>query len=159
MIVLRSTPVLSLILLAMLWFPSDRVPVFVCFLMVYPLVFANVLEGMRRVDRDLTEMALSFGLTRRRRLMNIYLPSLLPYLVSGAEAGLGLAWKVTIAAEILCQPRFSIGRRIQYAQANLETVQVLAWTLAAVVFAALSDFLLGYLRKKLFVKEQPMEKE
>ncbi|MDR1894170.1 MAG: ABC transporter permease subunit [Spirochaetales bacterium] len=149
LILLRSTPVLSIILLAMLWFPSGQVPVFVCFLMVYPLAFANMQEGMSRLDPGLVEMAKSFQLNRRDRLRHIWLPSLLPYLLAAAQAGLGMAWKVTIAAEILCQPGLSIGRRIQYAQANLETTQALAWTLAAVVFSGLGELGLLALRKRL----------
>lgn len=147
--VLRSVPVMSLILLAMLWFVTDTVPVFVCFLMVYPLVFANVLEGVNQADRGLLEMGRVYELTLRERIIHIVVPSLVPYLAAAANAGLGMAWKVTIAAEVLCQPRRAVGTGIQYSQISLETAQVLAWTVSAILLSALGEKLLGGLARSL----------
>ena len=147
--ILRSVPVMSFILLAMLWFVTDTVPIFVCFLMVYPLVFANVLEGLGRVDKGLLEMGKIYNLSLAKRICHIILPSLTPFLIAAANAGLGMAWKVTIAAEVLCQPRLAIGTRMQYAQINLETAQVLAWTAAAILLSALCEKVIGGLARRL----------
>ena len=147
--VLRTIPVLALILLAMLWFVTDLVPVFVCFLMVYPLIFANVLEGILRVDVKLLEMSRIYGLGFFPRLFHILLPSLVPYLAAAANAGLGMAWKVTIAAEVLAQPARAVGTGIQWAQLNLETGEVLAWTAAAILLSGLSEGILGLVSRRL----------
>ena len=146
---LRAMPVMSIILLGMLWFVTDLVPVFVTFLMVFPLVCANVLEGVGQIDGKLLEMGKVYRLGRRDRLVHILLPSLVPFLLAAAQAGLGMAWKVTIAAEVLCQPRNAMGRGIQYAQLNLETAEVMAWTAAAVILSASTEKLLELLERFL----------
>ncbi len=147
--VLRAVPVMSVILLGMLWFVTDLVPVFVTFLMVFPLVCANVLEGVMQIDQRLLEMGKVYRLTSAQRLTHIVFPSLIPFLFAAANAGVGMAWKVTIAAEVLCQPRNAVGTGIQYAQLNLEIPEVMAWTAAAVILSGASETLLG-LTEKLF---------
>ncbi len=146
--ILRTIPVLALILLAMLWFVTDLVPVFVCFLMVFPLTFANVLEGVLQVDSGLLQMGRIYGLTGIQQFFHITLPSMTPFLIAGANAGLGMAWKVTIAAEVLCQPRKAVGSGIQWAQMSLETSEVLAWTAAAIFLCGISEYILSSLSRR-----------
>lgn len=140
--VIRSTPVLAVILLALIWFQSGQVPVFVTFLMVFPLICGNTIEGMRQIDRDLLEMVRAYRLTRGKKMKHLILPSLLPYLTAASFNGLGLTWKVTVAAEVLSQPRYGVGTGMQYAQLNLETAEVLAWTLVAILLSAITEIAL-----------------
>ncbi|MBI9104731.1 MAG: ABC transporter permease subunit [Spirochaetales bacterium] len=150
--ILRTIPVLALILLAMLWFVTDLVPVFVCFLMVFPITFSNVLEGVVQVDSKLLQMGELYGLGTGQRFFHIILPSMTPFLLAGANAGLGMAWKVTIAAEVLSQPKRAVGSGIQWAQMNLETGEVLAWTAAAILLSGMSELVLGSLTGKFMRK-------
>ncbi len=57
LISIRSIPVLSLILLAIIWFRTELVPVFICFLVVFPILTGSVAAGVGRIDRELLEMA------------------------------------------------------------------------------------------------------
>ena len=50
---LKSTPVMGIIILALLWFTSNQMPIFVCFLMCYPVVYTNILAGFLSVDEGL----------------------------------------------------------------------------------------------------------
>ena len=75
--------------------------------------------------------------------MFLYLPSLAPFIVSGLRSGLSLAWKVTIAAEVLVQPLRALGTGMQRAKAQLETAELFAWTAAAVLAAAFTDAVLS----------------
>jgi len=138
-LIIRSTPVLAIILIALIWFPADGVPVFVTVLMAFPVILQNVATGIQGTDIKLIEMAKVYRVGRRRLLFNLYLPSLLPYLRSGASSAMGLAWRVVIAAEILSQPLWGIGTGMQEARIRLETPRVFAWTLAALALSWLSD--------------------
>jgi NitT/TauT family transport system permease protein len=81
----RATPVMSVILLAMIWFRTEGMPVFVGFLMCFPVLYGNVVEGIRSIDRDLVDMALAFRVSRARIFRGLYLPAILPYLVAGSH--------------------------------------------------------------------------
>ena len=145
---LRIVPVVSIIIIGMLWFVSTLVPVFVTFLMVFPLICASIIQGMSHIDTKLVTMGKIFRLTPWQRFMHIILPALIPFLLAAAKAGLGMAWKVSIAAEVLSQPRWAVGTQLRYAQINLETAEVLAWTAAAVILGALTEILLGLVEKR-----------
>jgi NitT/TauT family transport system permease protein len=146
---LRATPVRAVILLAMIWFQSDGMPVFVGFLMCFPVLYGNVVEGIRSLDRDLLDMARVFRVRRPRILTSLYLPAILPYLVAGFSSTLGLSWKVVVAAEVLAQPVRALGSRLQDSRVMLDTAGVLAWTAVALLLAAATEGLLRVAARRL----------
>ena len=48
--VVKSTPVASFIILCLIWIPSRNLSVFISFLMVLPVIYTNILEGIRQTD-------------------------------------------------------------------------------------------------------------
>lgn len=56
----KTVPVASFIILALIWLSSRTLPLFIAALMVFPPVYLNVLEGIRRTDASLLEMARVF---------------------------------------------------------------------------------------------------
>ena len=147
--VVRATPVASIIILLILWLNADVMPLFVAFLMVLPVIWANVYEGIRATDQDLLEMARLFRMPRRRVLSAIYIPALAPYFVSASSSGLGIAWKSAIATEVISLPREAIGRQIYNARIYLETPELFAWTIAVVVMSLLLEKLTTRLFRRL----------
>lgn len=141
MLAIRTVPVMAVILLAILYFPSALVPVFAAILMALPLVAGAVEGAIRGLDQKLMEMALVFRISRADRVKKIMIPQLLPILYATAHSSIGLCWKVVVAGEILSIPRLGIGSRMQLAQLSLETSQVFAWTLTAILGAGLSQLL------------------
>lgn len=142
--VVRATPVTSFIMLTLVFLGRDFVPSFIVFLMVLPIVWANVTEGIKTVDPTLKEVCFLYGLKGKRRLKILYLPHCLPYFSAGALTSLGLAWKAGIAAEVLCTPKLSIGKMVYDAKVYLESAEVFAWTLVVVVFSLILEKLLKY---------------
>ena len=88
--VVRSTPVASFIILALVWIKRDNVAVFIAFLMVLPILWGNVSRGITECDRDLIEMAHIFRFSKKNMLKKIYLPSVRPYFFAGCSTALGL---------------------------------------------------------------------
>lgn len=142
LIVMRSTPVISVILIALIWFPTDYVPVFVSFLMAFPIVCGTMIEGVTTIDKELLQMAKVYKVSFRKQLAGIYIPSLTPFIISSAGVSLGIIWKVVVAAEVLSQPEMGIGTSLNEAKAFLLTEEVFAWTIIAII--------LSYITEKLF---------
>lgn len=147
--VARATPVVSFILLVILWFSKNAVPMFICFLMVLPMVYANVFEGIQRTDAQLLEMAKAFRLGRKKTFTAIYIPSVLPHFLTACTTGLGFAWKAGVAAEVLCTPKVSIGARLYESKLYIETVDLFAWTLLVILLSLLLEFILKKCLNKL----------
>lgn len=143
--IIRTTPIMSVILIALLWFKTGTVPVFSAFLIGFPVVVQNIITGIRQTDVGLIEMGRAYEFSSAQMLTAIYIPSVLPYLISGSQTALGLTWKVVVAAEVLSLPKFGIGSKMQYAQMSLETAEVFAWTAVAIICAGTSHILLSRL--------------
>jgi len=130
--VVKSTPVASFIILCLIWIPSRNLSVFISFLMVFPVVYTNILEGIRQTDKQLLEMADSFGAGVGKKLQFIYLSQVMPYAVTACKLGLGLCWKAGIAAEVIGIPAGSIGEKLYKAKVYLETPDLFAWTIVII---------------------------
>ena len=139
MTLLKSTPVASFIILALVWLGRSSVPVFIAGLMVLPVVWANTAAGLAGIDPRLLELARVYRLPRGRVLRRIVWPSVLPHLRAALRSALGLGWKAGIAAEVLTVPPYSIGKRIYEAKLYLETTELFAWTAAVVALSFLIE--------------------
>ena len=142
----RAVPVASFIILALVWIKSGALPVFICFLMVLPMVWDSVLTAIENVDVKLLEMARVYRMSPYGILVHIKIPSVLPTFISTCMTALGFAWKSGVAAEVICRPASSIGGMLQQAKVYLETPEVFALT---AVVAALSLLLEVVVRRAL----------
>lgn len=133
---MRSVPVASFVIAALIWVPSRRLSVLICFLIVLPVVYAGALDGLRQVDPKLMEMARVFRMTRMNRLRTVTLPAALPSLVSALSVAIGLAWKSGVAAEVIGIPSGSVGEKLYKAKVYLATPDLFAWTIAIVLASA-----------------------
>ncbi|AEE17320.1 ABC-type transporter, integral membrane subunit [Treponema brennaborense DSM 12168] len=131
--VIRSTPVVSFILLSIFWFGSSLVPVFVSVLMSLPVVIAAVSAGIGSADRKLLDCARVYGFSAARTARYVYLPSCTPYFWSGALSAFGLSWKVVAAGEVLSLPRRAAGTLLYNAKVHLETADVFAVTIVLII--------------------------
>ncbi len=135
----KSVPVASFIVICLIWLSADKLSIFIPFLMVLPVVYTNILQGVREIPRELSDCAFVFRLSWRRRLLYLWLPQLKPYLLSACGIGLGLAWKAGIAAEIIGIPAGSIGSMFYQAKIYLETTELFAWTVTVVAVSVLFE--------------------
>ena len=136
---IRSTPVVSFIILVLIWASSDKLAAIISFLMALPIVHANVLAGIRQRDPKLLEVATVFAVPWRRRVLAIDVPAVLPYFVAGCRTGVGLAWKSGIAAEVIGLPSGSIGEQLYQAKILLSSADLFAWTVVIVLVASLFE--------------------
>ncbi len=135
--VVRSTPVQSFIILALLWISYSLIPVFISMLMVIPVVWGNVRAGIENVDDELLEVTRLYKFSFFKTLKTLYLPSVLPYFFSGCVTALGMAWKSGIAAEVICLPKGAIGTYLYYSKIYLETPDLFAWTAVVIILSFL----------------------
>lgn len=142
MTLVKSTPVASFIVLALIWLGRGLVPVFITGLIVLPVVWANLTAALKQIDPQLKELAQVYALPRGRVLRRITIPSVLPAFRASLCSALGLGWKAGIAAEVLTVPRDSIGRMIYESKLYLETTELFAWTVTVVLLSLLIERLL-----------------
>ena len=132
---IRAVPVAAFIILAWLWIPSEVIPAFIAFLMVFPIVWSHVETGLLSVDKRLVEMARVMGMDKKGIIKNITVPAVMPQFRVSCITGLGYAWKSGVAAEVICNPTGSIGAMLSNAKSNLEYARVFAIVLTVVLLS------------------------
>ena len=137
----QSVPVASITVLALIWLRAANLAVLVVLLVVLPLVYENVLNGLHATDRALDDMAALFALSASRRMRFLVLPQLYPYLSAALTTALGMAWRAGVAAEVIGIPAGSLGEAIYDAKIYFDTAGLFAVTLAVVLASALTTHL------------------
>lgn len=152
--VVKATPVASFIILFLFWFHSGNLSTYISFLMVLPVVYLNILQGLKEADDKLLQLAKVFRLSLWKRIRAIYLPAVVPYLIAAVSIGLGFGFKSGIAAEVIGIPARSIGRQLYEAKLNLMTKEMLAWTVVIILISVIFEKVVLFILRQLQHKDR-----
>lgn len=143
MVMLKTIPLISFVIMLLIWVGNQALTIYLSFLIVLPLVYTNTLAGMMSVNAEMLEMSETFQLSPWKKFLYIYRPAFMPHLISSCKVSLGMSWKFGIMAEVLGTPKPSIGREMYAAKTYLQTANLFAWTVVVIV--------LSFLFEKLFL--------
>ncbi|MCH5248580.1 MAG: ATP-binding cassette domain-containing protein [Lachnospiraceae bacterium] len=135
MATLKSIPVVSFVVLLLIWFGSVRLSFFISFIVVLPNIYVNTVSGLKSTDKELLEMAEVFHIGHFNRFLYIYRPALMPYLISALKISLGMSWKSGVAAEVIGMPQYSLGERLYISKIYLDTAGLFSWTLTVIILS------------------------
>lgn len=144
----RSIPVISLVLIALLLMSPRGLPIFIAFFTMFPILYQNILNGLGHVDKKLVEMAKLFNKSNLQRFRYIYFPASRDYLFAGIATAMGFGWRSVIIGEVLAVPIHGIGSGMKKAQAFIEMKELLAWTVVAIVVSFVFDWLVKIISQK-----------
>ncbi len=149
-LVMKTVPVASFIIISLLWMKGRNLPTFITFIMVFPIIYTNVYEGIVATDKQLLEMAQVFRMSTGRKFLYIYLQSVKSHLISACKIALGVAWKAGVAAEVIGIVKGSIGEKIYESKLFLESDSLFAWTITLCLISVLAEHLFLALLKAIF---------
>jgi len=146
--IISAVPVVSFIILALVWIKTDTLPIFISFLMVLPMIWQTVFGALSQIDKKLIEMARVYKFKKTKVFSKIVIPSIIPPFITSCITGLGFSWKSGIAAEVLCLPKIAIGKQLFNSKIYLETAEVFAWTITIIILSILFETVLKFAIKK-----------
>jgi NitT/TauT family transport system permease protein len=99
---LRPISPIAWIPIAILWFGiGDMSPIFLIFISsVFPMIVQTT-AGVRTIDRRYLRAAANFGVSRWVLFRRVVIPAVLPEIIVGMRIGIGVAWLVVVAAEMI----------------------------------------------------------
>jgi NitT/TauT family transport system permease protein len=136
--VIRPIPILAWVPIAILMFKGSETPVlFLTFLAAFYATTLNTLLGMQSVDRDLIRAARCLGASQRDVFRDVVVPGALPYIFTGLEIAMGVAWFSLVAGEMIAG-RHGLGYLINssYTTTRYPTIVIAMITLGVVGFAS-----------------------
>ena len=140
--VLLNLPAVVVIVLMYVWFGMNEVAAIAAVaLNKLPSTAVTVREGARALDRDLLEMAHSFGMRRWPVIRHVVLPQIYPYLFAAARSGLAIIWKIVLVVELLGRSN-GVGFQIQVYFQLFDVTGILAYTLAFILVVQLIEWCL-----------------
>ena len=75
----------------------------------------------------------------------------MPFIISGASSAMGIGWRAIIIGEVLSQPKYGIGTKMQSAQTFLNVDAVIAWTIIAILISYGFEKLIRWSEHKIVV--------
>lgn len=145
---IRAVPVVAITILFFALFKSDALPTSVVVLMVAPIIWQTVHDGLSNPNRELMEMAKIYRLSSFKKFSYIKLPSMLPSLLTATVNALGLAWKSGIAAEVICEPNVGLGTILIEGKGMIDFSSVYAVTLTVVILSLIIEVVLKSVCRK-----------
>lgn len=147
--VIQAVPVISwLTLVIFAWGIGFKGPIFITFLSLFPIALLTTVSGVRNLDKNLLEMAALYRVPRWQVIKDIYLGSLLPFIIAILDVTLGQAWKVILVSEYLCG-NSGLGVLILAARYEVNPPKVWALTFLAVLLGLLTERLVKFLLGKV----------
>lgn len=153
MVIFRSTPLASIIVLLMIILGMDKSPYVICMLMLVPVIYEAFLNGILNLDKELMKVWRLDTKFNARILGCVILPMSKPFIKTAFSQSVGLGIKVLVMAEFICYTPNSIGKALGQAANNLEYDLVFAWSILAILLVICIDFFPKIINK-LLVKDK-----
>jgi NitT/TauT family transport system permease protein len=118
---------------------SEVVPIAAVSALLTPMILVTVAEGTKSVPGETMEMARSYKATRAQMVLDVFLPHLVPYLVSSARMAFALAVKLIVIAEVVGLSS-GIGYEVKYWYDRLFMAPIVAWGLVMVAIGLVVDY-------------------
>ncbi len=137
--VIKSIPVASFVIMVIIWAGASSLATVISALVVFPMIYHNVLSGLDSTASSMIEMGRLFRFRFIDKARYIFFPSVLSHLQSAILISSGMAFKSGIAAEVIGRPLRSVGSGLYLSKISLATSDLFAWTFCAVILAYLFE--------------------
>ncbi len=133
MVLLRSIPMIVMVVIIMVLTPYDRVPLIATCLMLVPLISEAASEGCRRIAPELIDVYRVNSAFNLRVLFSVYLPLMGGYLKQAYISAIGMGIRLIVTTEYLVQTRNSLGKAIYSSSYFNEYQDIYAYALIMIL--------------------------
>ncbi len=149
-LLMKSIPVASFIIIALLWMGSKNLSVFIVVLVALPILYTQLLTGLENTPKKYLELAEIFRFKTLTRVLAIYLPSIREGFISACRLAVGMSFKAGIAAEVISGIGGSIGEKLYFSKLYFSTGELFAWTGVIVALSFVCEKIVVFVFGKAF---------
>lgn len=146
---IKTIPNISYMIVVLLWFNTHISIVIIVFLILFPMFYTSTIDGIASLRKSLHDVLMLYSETPVNKLVKVYIPSMLPFVLNNISVAINLGFKVAIMAEVLGQPSIGIGREMLISKLTLNSTQLFAWTIWIIVLGLLFDGIVSFVVTKL----------
>lgn len=148
---LKTVPVVVVILLFLFIFTRDTTPIFVALLVIMPLMYEALLNGINNIDESIINETKMISKTNLFVLRKVYLPLTKPYILLSILQSIGLGLKAMVMAELIAQTKNSIGREMSYYRSFLDMEYIFAWGLIMIAIVIIAEIFIRKIKRKITI--------
>ena len=146
---LKTTPVVVVILLFLFMFSRNTTPIFVALLVIMPIMYEALLNGINNIDESIINETKMISKTNMFVIRKVYLPLTKPYIILSILQSVGLGLKAMVMAELISQASNSIGKEMSEYRSFLDMDYIFAWGILMITIVIISEILIRQIKKKL----------
>lgn len=139
---IKTVPVVSFIIILLFFIKNFYLPIIISTLIVLPITYFNVLNALLNIDKKFLTIAHLYNFSYGKKLKYIFIPTVRKSLWGTFKSTAGLAWKSSLAAEVIAMPKYGMGKEILQGKLYLETEKVFAYTFVAIILSLLMEKIL-----------------
>lgn len=129
----QSIPQISYIIILLVWFNSRTALMIIIVLMLFPIFYANCLNGLKGIDQDLKDVIILYHHTPLFNIIKVYLPLIRHHINAAIDSCIPLSIKVGVMSEIFVSSAYGIGKELYLARININTTAIFALTFYMVI--------------------------
>lgn len=119
--ILAPIPGVAWVPLAILWFGlGDDAAIFIIVVSAITPIVINMIQGVETIDSNLENVMIMLKASKWQTMKFLIIPSVIPYVITGFKLGLGYAWRVVIAAEMVGVPD-GLGYILNFGRSTAQT--------------------------------------
>ena len=146
---IMGVPALNWVIIVIIWFSTTELRIgFVLIILCTPVTVFCVYDGVRSIDRKLTDMVLAFGATPLQLIRLLLWPYVQASAFTAAKLNVGNAVRTVIVAELVGAP-LGIGKELDLAKNVFDMPMVLAWTIFLVMMALIMTLSIEYAERTM----------
>ena len=139
--IIRSLPILAVLLIILVFTPRIFAPVIVCVLSVFPIVYSQTLNYLNSIPVKQIEMLKLYKVPLKTQIFNVYLKGYLPLFIKELATLFSFSLKLVVSAEILANVFKSIGGDISNASMYANVTQMFSLTLLVCLIGIIVEFI------------------
>lgn len=148
---LKTVPVVVVILLFLFLFSRNTVPIYVALLVIMPLMYEAMLNGINNIDDSIINETKMISKTNLFVIKRVYLPLTKPYIILSILQSLGLGLKAMVMAELIAYTKNSIGKEMSDYRAFMDMEYIFAWGIIMITIVIISEIFIRKIKKRITV--------
>ena len=147
--VIRSLPVLAVLLIILICMPRGIAPVIVCVLSLLPIVYSETLNYLNSISAKQKQMLNLYQVPLKAQIVSVYLKGYFPLFIKESTTLFSFSLKLVVSAEILASVFQSIGGDIYQASIYANVTQMFSLTLLVCLIGMIVEFVGNFIRYQM----------
>lgn len=153
-VLVKTIPNISYIILAIIWLGSEGSVSAVTFMILFPICFNTFVSKLDELYRKQKDIIQIYQSDIFETIKICILPELYIDMIQTSITAISMGLKVAVMAEILAAVRIGVGKQLNYARINLNTSDLIAWTIIILILSYLLNYIFQLLLQRRLKEEQ-----